>query len=274
MMPSLLTLSPRQTFEDNMRPAQLLLRVYRLLDANDVITTEGEMVTALRSLVQASAGEDLMLVYNELFLGLVRERAQIPRSTLRQVSLCHLLRQAVVASCTALETYLPALLRSNLPVLIRAKGRDFVPRSDQGVLEYFGDLQFSLDETLRLLDDENAADYIANKVMGLAAFKYLSSRKGIHVVGALLGMVKPWDEIAGHLNRDKKELINTLDDTVKRRNDIVHRADRSQSDPGGDAQEITFAWTQHAVDTISHICLALDELAVERIRAYSMFLSS
>jgi hypothetical protein len=110
MMPSLLTLSPRQTFEDNMRPAQLLLRVYRLLDANDVIMTEGEMVTSLRSLVQASAGEDLMLVYNELFLGLVRERAQIPRSTLRQVSLCHLLRQAVVASCTALETYLPALL--------------------------------------------------------------------------------------------------------------------------------------------------------------------
>jgi hypothetical protein len=122
-------------------------------------------------------------------------------------------------------------LRSNLPVLIRAKGRDFVPRSDQGVLEYFSDLQFSLDETLRLLDDANAADYIANKVMGLAAFKYLSSRKGIHVVGALLGMVKPWDEIAGHLNRDKKELINTLDDTVKRRNDIVHRADRSQSTP-------------------------------------------
>ena len=33
------TLSPRQTFEDNMRPAVLLLRVYRLLDSNDNILT-------------------------------------------------------------------------------------------------------------------------------------------------------------------------------------------------------------------------------------------
>ena len=43
MMSNLTTLSPRQTFEDNMRPAQLLLRVYRLLDANDIILTDGSL---------------------------------------------------------------------------------------------------------------------------------------------------------------------------------------------------------------------------------------
>ena len=260
------TISPRQTFEDNMRPALLLLRVYRLLDTNDNIQTEGDMVEALRGITDASADEDLMLIYNELFLGLVRESAQMPRSTLRQTTLCHLLRQAVVASCTALETYLPALLRTNLPVIIRAKGRDFVPRGDKGVLSYFSDLQFSLDETLRLLDDENAPEYISNKILGLANFKYLSSRKGVHVVGALLGLEKPWDEISAHLSRDKKELMSTLEDTVRRRNDIVHRADRSQSDPGGPQQDITFAWTQQSVDTINHICLALDELITSSMR--------
>ena len=59
--------------------------------------------------------------------------------------------------------------------------------------------------------------------------------------------------------------MNTLDDTVRRRNDIVHRADRSQSDPGGESQDITFAWTRHAVDTVNHVCLALDELVAERV---------
>jgi len=269
----LTTLSPRQTFDDNMRPAELLLRVYRLLDSNDNILTDGDMIESLRSLTRATPEEDLMLVYNELFLGLVRERAQMPRSTLRQTTLCHLLRQAVVASCTALETYLPALLRTNLPIMIRAKGRDFVPRSDRSVSDYFSDLQFSLDETLRLLGDDNAADYISNKILRLANFKYLSSRKGIHVSAALLGLSKPWDEIAGHLNRDKKELMSTLDETVKRRNDIVHRADRAQTDPGGNAQDISFAWTQHAVDTVKHICLALDELVDARIREYATLLS-
>ncbi|MFQ5342664.1 MAG: hypothetical protein ACE5F6_14065, partial [Anaerolineae bacterium] len=92
MIPTITTLSPRQTFDDNMRPAILLLRVYRLLDCNDNILTGGEMVNALRQVVHASADEDLMLIYNELFLGLVRERAQMPRSTLRQAMLCNLLR--------------------------------------------------------------------------------------------------------------------------------------------------------------------------------------
>jgi len=256
-----------------MRPAELLLRVYRLLDSNDDIQTEGEMVQSLRSLTQAAADEDLMLIYNEVFLGLVRERAQLPRSTLRQITLCHLLRQAVVASCTALESYLLLLLRTNLPIMIRAKGRDFVPRNDKSVLDYFADLQFGLDETLRLLEDENAAEYISNKVLGLANFKYLSSKNGVHVVGALLGLSKSWDEIANHISRDKKELMNTLEETVKRRNDIVHRADRSPSDPGGAVQEISFAWTQHAVDTVKHICLALDELVEQRIKEYTSALA-
>ena len=265
MTSPIVPLSPRQTFEDNLHPAELLLRVYRLLDSNDNVRTEGDMVDALRGIIQASADEDLMLVYNEIFLGLVRERAQVPRSTLRQATLCHLLRQAVVASATALETYLPASLRANLPIVIRARGRDFVQAGDQTTREYFSDLQFSLDETLRLLGDENAPDYISNRILGQANFKYLSSRKGIHVVGALLGLAQPWDEIATHLNRDKKELMNTLEETVRRRNDIVHRADRCQEDPGGEPQIITFAWTQQAVDTVKHICLAVDELVQARL---------
>ena len=275
-MPAITTLSPRQTFEDNMRPAELLLRVYRLLDSNDNILTEGALINALREIVQASSDEDLMLVRNEIFLGLVRERAQLPRSTLRQATLCHLLRQAVVASCTALETYLPALLRANLPVMIRARGRDFVPRGDQTFQDYFADLQFSLDDTLRLLDDENAPEFVSNKILGLANFKYLSSRRGIHVVGVLLGLSepKPWDAIAAHLGRDKKELMNTLEDTVRRRNDIVHRADRPQTEPGGEAQGIAFAWTQQAVDTIKHICLALDELVTARVAELEAMISA
>ncbi|MBM4431237.1 MAG: hypothetical protein FJ026_12970, partial [Chloroflexi bacterium] len=76
MIQTIAMLSPRQTFDDNMRPAMLLLRVYRLLDSNDNILTGGELINALRHIIQASADEDLMLITNELFLGLVRERAQ------------------------------------------------------------------------------------------------------------------------------------------------------------------------------------------------------
>src|SRR3712207_2294098 len=108
-------LSPRQAFEDNIRPADLLLRMYRLLES-DAIHTDTDLVHSLRTLIGADSREEVMLVYNEIFLGLVRERAQMPSGTLRRSSLNHLLRQSVVAACTALETYLPSLLRANLPI--------------------------------------------------------------------------------------------------------------------------------------------------------------
>ena len=84
-------------------------------------------------------------------------------------------------------------------------------------------------------------------------------------MGRLLGLTRPWADIAEHLSRDKKELMNVLDDTVRRRNDIVHRADRPQDDPGGVAQTITYSWTKQGVDTIDHICHALNELVAARV---------
>lgn len=252
--------SPIQTFKDNIRPANLMLQVYSLLDTNDHIGSEEEMIKALRAIVQAEATEELLLVYNELFLGLVRERAQLPPSTLRRASLNHLLRQAVVVSCTGLDTYLPALLRTNLPLVIQAVGRDFVPRDEKEIKEYFKNLTFSLDETLRLLDDPSPEQYISNKILGLTNFAYLSSSKGVHIVGRLLSLMQPWEQIAQHLGRDSKGLMKVVDDTVKRRNDIVHRADRSQEDPGGKPQDISLSWAKQSVDTIEHISLALDEI--------------
>jgi len=266
-------LSPRQAFEDNIRPAELLLRVYRLLE-NDSIETSGEMVTALRQIVRCDAKEELMLLYNEVFLGFIRERAQIPAAALKRSALDNLLRQAIVVASTALETYLPSLLRANLPLVIEAKGREFIPQ-DGDLNDYFKELTFDLPETMRILSEPEAAPlFIANRILGLTNFKYLSSRKGIHAVGLLLSIDKPWPQIAEKLQRDRKDLMNMLEETARRRNDIVHRADRLQSDPTGEAQDIGYAWAKQAVDTVIHVCLALDELVTVRMNELKNYTAS
>ena len=162
-------LSPRQAFEDNIRPAELLLRVYRLLE-NDAVQTEGDLVTSLRSVVGAKGDEELLLIYNELFIGLIRERANFPRASLKRSALSNLLRQAIVGACTALETYLPSLLGTHLPTIIEVKGRDFFP-SDSELRDSFKDLTFSLSDTLRLIGDPNAPLFIANKIIRSWALK-------------------------------------------------------------------------------------------------------
>ena len=46
-----------------------MLDVYRLLDCEDEIQTDGDFVNRLRELVKAAAAEDLMVVQNEIFVG-------------------------------------------------------------------------------------------------------------------------------------------------------------------------------------------------------------
>lgn len=257
---NLQTLTPRQTFEDNMRPAHLLVQLYQLLDANDQIHTDGQVLNALRQVVGAGSEEYLLLINHELFLGLVRERAHLTPAQLRKSRLSNLLRQAVVASCTALETYLPALLRVNLPLMILARGRDAVPRGDPQLMEQFKTLTFTLDEALRIMTEPSPEIFISNQILTNVTGSYLSGTRGVAVTGKLLGLAQPWQEIAARLRRDSKDLAKTVDNTVSRRNDIVHRGDRSQSDPGGEQQPIEFSWTQSAVHAITDVCLALDEL--------------
>jgi hypothetical protein len=255
--------SPRQIFEESIRPAELLVRVYRLLEC-ERIETGGALMDKLRPLIGAARDEDLLLVVNDVFLGLIRESAQMPTSVLKRTTLDNLLRQAVVAACTGLDTYLPSLLRANLPLVIQARGRDFFPQ-DAELQLYFKDLTFDLTETVALLSRDDAPDYLAGRIRSHIKGAYLSSKKGVHIVGALLQLDKPWDRIAAHLGRDRKELMSVLEDTTVRRNDIVLRADRPQSDPEGPMREISYAWTSQAVETIRVVCLALDELVRARM---------
>jgi hypothetical protein len=258
-------LTPRRILQENIRPAELLLQVYRLLEY-DALQTEGDMINALRTVVRAAPDEDLILVYNEIFLGLVRESSRMSRADLKRAALDNLLRQAVVVACTGLDTYLPAVLRANLPTVIDARGRNFVPQ-DKELMEYFKSFTFSLSDTLRLLGDpgEEATLFIANKMLRFMHYQYLSSSKGVRVVGLLLGLDNPWEQIAAKLGRNSSADLETMiRRTSVRRNDIVHRADRSEEDPEGAPQTIGLAWAQQAVDTIKHVCLALDELVAEQ----------
>jgi hypothetical protein len=257
-------LSPRQIFEDNIRPADLLLKVFRLLEHDDLNPQEALLVS-LRELVKAEKDESLLVISNGIFLGLIRELAEVPPSAIKHNALCNLMRQAVVSASTALETYLPILLRENLPEVIQIRGRDFVPKKDEEIKNQFKSLTFALDEVVRILVDPDPL-FVANKMISSLNFSYLSGKRGIHVTGVLLALDNPWSLIARKLGRTEEEIKKTLDATVRRRNDIVHRADRSQDDPAGPAQEIGFPWAKQAVETIRIVCLALDDLVMNRLK--------
>lgn len=256
-------LSPRQIFEDNIRPADLLLKVYRLLE-HDEPNTETEVLRTLRGLVKAQQDEGLMVIYNEVFLGLIRERAEIAPKLIRKSALCNLLRQAVVIACTGLETYLPAVMNTHFEELIKIKGQSFLNVKDKELLGHLSAIKFDLPDALRLLASPDSL-FVANKVR-LYLETNLSGRRGIHVVGVMFGVDDPWSEIGSSLNRKPTELGKLVEDTVSRRNDIVHRADRNKADLSGEQQPIAPAFAMQAVDTIRHVVTCLDDLIQQQMK--------
>ena len=67
----------QQFFEETFRPAKVLLDLYRLLDNEDILT-EHDWIRRLRELVGAQAEEELLLLWNGVFLA----RVYHPRSAI------------------------------------------------------------------------------------------------------------------------------------------------------------------------------------------------
>jgi hypothetical protein len=263
MSGTLSRLTPRQVFEDNMRPAELLLKVFSLL-ACDSTHTHHEILDAVRMSLGADKDENLLLLYNHLFVGIVRERAHLSPNTFKQAMLENLLRQSIAASCTALDTFLPALLRVNVQSVLEVKGRDFLP-SDKETRAFLQGVTFTLPEAIAIAENENPSLFIANRV--LLAFKDMAfgNATGLHTVGSMLGLNDPWKLIGEKLGFPGERLKSGMNETTSRRNSIIHRADRSKDDPDGEMQDISFAWTKQSVDNIYNACIALDELVAEHM---------
>jgi hypothetical protein len=256
-------MTPKDVFQDSFRIAELLLHLHRLLE-NEGLVTQGAMVDSMRDLLGAHADEHLQLVLNSIFLGCIREEAAVPTATLKPQSLANLLRQAVVSACTAYETYLASLLAKHIFKVIEVKQYEFFP-NDQEVTSYFEGLSFSIGDAFRLLSNEERTVFLGTKIVSFVNSKNLGSPGGLKTVGLLLDLADPWTQVAHRLNREPRDVKKLLADSILRRNAIVHKADRKLGEHEMEKQDIQYAWTRQAVDTIGHVCLALDELVTERM---------
>jgi hypothetical protein len=252
--------------------AELLIHVYRLLE-NDGLQTEGDRVTSLRSLLECETDEQIQVIANTIFLGCIRESANIPSAQLRRQSLENLLRQAVVSGCTAYETYLSTLLAEHILTVIEVRQQDFFP-TDSDVTKYFDGLSLGINEAFRLLNKEDRAVFLRSKIVTFVQKKNLGSVAGLKTVGLLLGVNEPWNSLAAQLHKERKDLTSTVRDAIERRNAIVHKADRNLEADNLEKQPIAFAWTQQAVDTIKHVCLGFDELVTARMAQHRLDLAN
>jgi hypothetical protein len=226
------------------------------------------MLPGLRDLTQCNADESVILLLNDLFLGLVRERAEVAPSFFRRTNLNLLLRQAVVSSATAMDVYFPALLEAHLPTVIRVRQRNFLP-ADGEVRSVFQDFRLKLEDLPALLEEEDAAarwEILSRRILEYCRGKTLSNLTGISAVMRVLGIERTWEQISARAGFNERSLREQIEHTIKRRNDIVHRGDRQVGLTDGEPQPIDFAWTNAHVSAVKSVVYACDALVEDAMR--------
>jgi hypothetical protein len=261
--------SPLAEFEHHFRSADTLLKVYRLLNSADGPQTEHALMPNVRDLLMARQDEELILLLNELFFGVIRERADVRPAVFRTESLRMLLRQAVVAASTALDVYYPALLRAHLSKLIQVRQRNFIP-TERIVKDFLKDFNLSLDETLRVITDPGPEKVLGGLLVDYLKRKTLSNSQGVEVTLRFFAIDDPWRRITERLGDRGNHPQQQFEALVVRRNDIVHRGDHSARDIDGEIQEIQFSWTDGHIRSARSVVLACDELVLEQLRQFDL----
>lgn len=258
---------PLTVFNAHFRAAEGLLKLYRLLDS-EAADGQHALMGQLRDIVQVRTDEEVVLLFNDLFTGLVREQAQLPSSFFRQPNLALLLRQSVVSACTALDVFFPALLEAHLPVVIRVRQRNWQP-TDNDARDLLRDFRVKVEELPGLLEAETAEErwqLFAARVIGHLGDKTLSNPQGIQATLAILGVDDPWQKIASTSGITAAALRGQIQSVVKRRNNIVHRGDRASGDMDNDPDPIDYAWANAHVNAINSTATACDSLAQSAVR--------
>lgn len=260
-------MQPLSVFDAHFRSALALLKVYQLLDCADAEGDE-ELLGKLRTAGDLRTDEEVVLLFNDLVVGLVREQAALPAAFFRQSNLALLLRQSVVSACTAMDVYFPALLEAHLPTVISVRQRNWQP-TDQNVKDLFRDFALRGDEIAGILDAETVDErwqLLSARVIAHIRGKTLSNVQAIQTTMVLLGVQDPWQQIANRAGTTSSALREQVGNIVKRRNNIVHRGDRSPGQPDVGPDAIDYVWTNAHVNSVQSTVTACDALAREAVR--------
>lgn len=261
-------MKPITMFDTHFKTAQAMLKVYQLLSSEEDLVAADDYVPKLREMMSWEADEPLTLLLNDMFLGAVRENANVPSAFFSKPNLALLLRQAVASSCTAMDVFFPSLLDAYLPEVIRVRQRNFLPKSGE-VKTFFQDFRLKLEDLPPFLEEPDAGDrwnLLCRKILNFCQHKTLSNVEGISAVMMMLGVQEPWREIAAGAGAPKNALQDQIKTVVKRRNDIVHRGDRLVGNPDDSPEPIDFAWTRSHVNAVESVAYVCDSLAQKSIR--------
>lgn len=234
-------MKPLAAFHHNIQSAEELVRLTELLSGKNERRIRKERAQGLRKTLHWSAKEKIDRSENKSLYIIIREAANIERSYFDAHKLQFLLRQSVVAACSAMDCYFLEKVEEKIWSVVSRKKKN----APSDLLK----LRISVSDYL------GAESYKrkgwALKAAMVESIRYLSfqSPSAIKDRLQLIGIRDFWREIDLELGVAQGETEKSLKALVSRRNQIVHEGDR----PGNKHRTITVGWVKPRVQLVRKI---------------------
>lgn len=144
--------------------------------------------------------------------------APIPAPLLYENGADFLLRQAVLVSCSAVESFFWDSLRENVLTVVRARRR----AADDSIRK----LTLTLDDYLSIETYTDPNERLRQIILKNFERGTLSDSGAIERIASILTLPNCWSAIAARCGQEPREITRSLNELIQRRNQIAHRADR------------------------------------------------
>lgn len=235
----------------NFAVAEHLLQLHQLFNQLRSYQPGSRLTLAVCEALSVPTGTALQHARNEHLACSIRATVPLPSCLLVDGGLDFLLRQSVLVSCTALESFFWDVLRENALTVIRAKGR----KADSTLK----DITLTLDDYLSLESYKDPDERLSEIILKRFERGTLYDLAKLDEIAGILTVKDLWTPLSSQTGLLPSELKARLSSLIQRRNEITHRADRPKE--GTPPEEID----AHGLRAMSHAWATTHVMAAKSV---------
>jgi len=248
----------------NFAVAEHLLQLFELFRGLREMDPDEDLRLAVCRRLSLPESTFMRHTQNDQLVMYTRATAPIPQALLLPDGINFLLRQTVIVSCTALESFFWDSLRENVLTIVKARRRG----ADRSIRE----LTLTLDDYLSLETYADPDERLQQIILKNFERRTLHDTESIEKIATILTVRNFWDDVGGRCGRNPRDLRRDLDELINRRNQIAHRADRPDSgadqpdeQDGHGLRTINSAWVSARVSTAKTLVDAANQCFTKTI---------
>ncbi len=241
-------MKPLTAFKQNISAAEEMVRLRELLAGKNVRKIRKERAASLKKALRWRKVEQIDRSENEYLYIIIRAAADVSRTYFDSKQLEFLLRQAVVAGCSAMDCYFLEKIEENIWSVYSKKGADSPP----DLLR----LRITMGDYLEAQSYTRKGWLLKAAMMNSIRFASFQSPDAIRDRLQLLGVRNFWNEVGHDMGMRPADLRRQVKEFVDRRNQIVHKGDR----PGNKPQPIDLRWVKRRMQLVDRLVKAADDV--------------